>query len=205
MASVVTVPADAVNLAMIKLGRNERVGSLYEGSKWAKAALSIYGQTRDALLRAGDYGFAERNVNATLLKQALAGGYTPGNPWNGLNNPPPPWVFEYAYPADMLKLRAVKPIPVFVMNFDPQPNVFAVENDNFYTPAKKVILCNVPNAQLVYTAQVTDLTTWEADAIEEFADALARGMALAIANMETAKFVAAEEGQAAATAMSEEG
>ena len=60
MASIITNPADLVNLAMIKLGRNERVGSLYEGSKWAKAALSIYGQTRDALLRAGDYGFAER-------------------------------------------------------------------------------------------------------------------------------------------------
>lgn len=205
MASVVTNPADVVNLAMIKLGRNERVGSLYEGSKWAKAALSIYGQTRDALLCAGDYGFAERNVNATLLKQAPSGGYTPGNPWNGATYPAPPWVFEYTYPSDCLKVRSVKPIPVFVMNFDPQPNVFAIENDNFYMPAQKVILCNVPNAQLVYTAQVTDLTTWEADAVDEFADSLARGLALALANMETAKFVAAEQGQAASTAMTEEG
>lgn len=205
MASIIQNPADLVNLSMIKLGRNERIGSLYEGSKWAKAALSIYGQTRDALLRAGDYGFAERNVNATLLKQAPPGGYTPANPWNGANNPPPPWVFEYTYPADMLKLRAVKPIPVFVMNFDPQPNVFAIENDNFFMPSQKVILCNVPNAQLVYTAQVTDPAVWEVDFVDLFADTLARGMALAVANMETAKFVAAEEGQAAQTAMSEEG
>lgn len=205
MASIITSPADMVNLAMIKLGRNERVGSLYEGSKWAKAALSIYGQTRDALLRAGDYGFAERNVNASLLKAAPAGGYTPSQPWNGTNNPPPPWLYEYQYPADCLKVRSVKPIPIFVMNFDPQPNVFAVENDQYFTPAQKVILCNVPNAQLVYTGQVTDPATYEADFIEEFADTLARGMALAVANMDTAKFVAAEEGQAAATAMTEEG
>jgi hypothetical protein len=205
MGAIITNPADVVNLAMVKLGRNERVGSLYEGSKWAKAALSIYGQTRDALLRAADYGFSERNVNATPLKQAPAGGYTPQNPWNGANNPPPPWVYEYQYPSDALKIRSVKPIPIFVMNFDPQPKVFAIENDNSFTPAQKVILCNVPNAQLVYTAQVTDPTTWEVDFVDEFADALARGMALALANMETAKFVAAEEGQAVATAMAEEG
>jgi hypothetical protein len=205
MAAVITQPADVVNLAMIALGRNERVGSLYEGSKWAKAALSIYGQTRDALLRAGDYGFAERNINATLLKQAPPGGYTPANPWNGVTNPPPPWVFTYQYPSDALKIRSIKSIPIFVQNFDPQPNVFAVENDNFFTPAQKVVLCNVPNAQFVYTAQVTNPATWEVDFIDELAAALAQGMALALANMETAKFVAAEEGQAAAVAMSEEG
>ncbi len=205
MTAVISSPADMVNLALTRMGRSERVGSLYEGSKAAKAALNIYGQTRDSLLRAGNYGFAERNINGVLLKSAPAGGYTPGIPWNGVLYPPPPWRFEYQYPVDMLVLRAVKPIPIFVMNFDPQPNVFAIENDQNFTPPQKVILCNVQSAQLVYTAQVTDCATWEVDFIEEFAAALARRLAIGLANMDVAKFEAGDEGQAMAVDESKEG
>ena len=112
-------------------------------------ALRIYSETRDEMLRAFDWGFAERNINMTLLKSAPAGGYFPPNVWNPVTNPPPPWAFEYGYPSDCLKVRSVKPVPMFVQNFDPQPNVFAVENDNALNPAQKVILCNVPSAMLV--------------------------------------------------------
>jgi len=205
MTSIITSPADMINLALGRIGYGDRIGSIYEGSKAAKQAIDIYSQTRDELLREGDYGFAERNVSMTLLKQAPAGGYFPPNQWNGMNNPPPPWAFEYQYPSSCLKVRAVKPVPLFVQNFDPQPNVFAVENDNFFTPPQKVILCNIPNAMLVFTGQITDPTTWEADFISAFAAELGLRLAPVLANMDAAKFEAADAAQAEARADAEEG
>jgi hypothetical protein len=203
MAPLITNPAQVVNLSLARMGRPERIGNLYEGSKFAKAALAIYGQTRDSLLREGNYGFAERNINAVLLKSAPVGGYTPGVPWNGPLYPPPPWNYEYQYPSDCLQVRNIKPIPIFVQNYDPQPHTWTVENDQFFTPAQKVILTNVQSAQLVYTAQVTDPQTWESDFVETFAAALARR--LAGSNPDMAKMAAADEGQAMATAEGTEG
>lgn len=205
MTAIITTPADMINLALGRIGFGDRIGSIYEGSKAAKQALDLYSQTRDELFRTGDYGFTERNVTMTLIKSAPAGGYFPPNLWDGAVNPPPPWQFEYTYPDDCLKVRSVKPIPLFVQNFDPQPNVFAVVNDQYFTPSRKVILCNVPDAMLVYTAQVTDPTRWEVDFIEEFAATLGRKLAPVLANMDVAKFEAADESQAHQLASTEEG
>src|ERR1700678_247930 len=141
MAIITSVsnPADAVNVALTRIGyKGRRIGSLFDGSIAAKTALDLYGQTRDALQRQNDYGFCERNISLTLLKQAPAGGYFPPNAWNGAVNPAPPWSYEYAWPDNALKIRSVKPVPLFVQNYDPRPNVFAVENDNFFAPPQKV-------------------------------------------------------------------
>lgn len=204
--SSVTNPADAVNAALTRVGYKGRfVANLYDGSMAAKVALEIYGQTRDALQRDNDYGFCERNINLTLLKQAPAGGYIPPNSWNGATNPAPPWSYEYAYPTDALKIRSIKSVPMFVQNYDPRPNVFAVDNDNYFTPAQKVILCDVVNAMAVYTGRVTDPTTWEADFTEAFIDALGRRLAPTLANLDAAKFEAAIEGINTKTAAETEG
>lgn len=205
MAAVITSATDMVNLSLARIGKKEFIGTLFEGSEAARVALRIYGETRDEILRSFDWGFAERNINLTLLKSAPIGGYFPPNAWNPVVNPPPPWAFEYAYNSDVLKVRSVKPVPLYVQNFDPQPNVFAVENDNNYTPAQKVILCNVPNAMLVYTAQITDPTTWESDFIDSFAGKLGLRLAPALANMDAAKFEASDAAQSTATAEMERG
>lgn len=199
-------PADVLNLTLARIGyKGPRIASLYEGSIAAKVALDVYSETRDEMLRNGDWGFAERNVNLTLLKQAPAGGYFPTNQWNGTNNPPPPWRFEYTYPADCLKVRSVKAVPLFVMDFDPQPNLFAVENDVYFTPSQKVILCNVQNAQLVYTGQITDPQLWEADFVNAFSAELGLRLAPTLASMDAAKFAAADAAQSTAQASTTEG
>lgn len=205
MVAIITSPEDAINLALGRIGKSDSIGSIFEGSMAARQALNIYSQTRDEMLRAVDYGFAERNVNLTLLKQAPATGYFPPNAWNGTVNPPPPWVFEYTYPDDCLKVRSIKPVPLFVMNFDPQPNVFAVENDNYFVPSRKVILCNVPGAMMVYTGQITDPTRWESDFIDAMAGKLALRLAPVLANMDAAKFEASDAAQSTATAEMREG
>ncbi len=184
MSNVLQSPEDIVNAALTRLGLEVRVGSLYEGTREAAAALNIYGQTRDDLLRDGDWQFAERNAALTLLKSApqLSGGgygYIPPTVWTSAN-PPLPWLFEYDWPADCLKVRAVKPVVLFVPNFDPQPHSFSIANDNAYSPAKRVILSNVQSAVCVYAGQVTDPATMPTDFIEALIAALAKRLALGI-------------------------
>lgn len=192
MVASVTSPADVVNLALQRIGYKGRVGNLFEGSTAAKDALDVYAQTRDELLRKGDWGFAERNVSPLLLKSAPATGYTPPDVWTPAN-PPLPWRYEYAYPDDCLDVRAIKPPSVFVIDFDPQPVVFTIANDNQLNPPRKVILCNVADAILTYTGQVTNPATWEPDFIEAFAAALGRRLAPSLVSMEAAKLIMADE------------
>lgn len=178
-----------------------RIGSLYEGSASSKIALDIYGQTRDDLMRVGDFGWARGDVALGLLKSAPVGGYVPPAVWSN-TYPPLPWQFEYTYPDDCLKVRAIRATDIFIPNFDPQPVVFDTPNDNSYTPARKVIVCNVPNAILVYTRQVTNPTLWEASFTEQLVDALSTRLAPAV-NPQAIQADAAEEqvatGQAAVT------
>ncbi len=174
MPASVSSPADVINLSLTRIGFKDRVSSLYEGSAQAIQALDIYAQTRDAVLRNGNWGFAQRNVMLTLLKSAPAGGYFPSTPWDPATNPPLPWLFSYTYPSDCLKVRSVKSATGFLPNIDPSPNLYGLDNDNDYTPPRKVILCNLADALMVYTGQVTDPATWEADFVEEVAAALGR-------------------------------
>ncbi len=200
----VSSPENVINLALVRIGFKGRVNSIYEGSEASKLALDIYSQTRDELLRQSDWGFAERNVPLTLQKQAPAGGYIPPLYWTSIY-PALPWFFQYGYPQDCLKIRALKPTPLFIPNFDPQTNVFTVANDNSFTPAQKVILCNVPLAILTYTAQVTDMTTWEADFVETFVSSIARRLAPSLVGLDTAKLEASDEAAAKAQAEMEQG
>lgn len=186
-------PADVLNLGLRRMGYRLRVASLYDGSDAANQALDIYAQTRDELLRDGDWGFAERNIVPTLLKSAPAS-YVPGvQPWNPAQDPPLGALFEYAYPNDCLKVRALRPVPPQVLNFDPQPFVWRIANDpNLPTPAR-VILSNVAAGALTYTGQVTDPTAWEADFIEAVASALARRLSVVLMNLQVAQVEAADE------------
>ena len=195
-------PADLANLALVRMGYSKgRVASLYDGSQAAKAFLDIYAQTRDEMLRQFDWGFAERNIALTLLKSAPVGGYVPPTVWNPAVNPPVGYLFSYAYPGDCIKVRIVKPTPLFFPNMDPQPNTFSIANDNAYSPAQRVILCNVPNALMAYTAQVTDPTTWDTGFVESLAEALTRRAAPQLIGIEPSKMAA--QAEAADTAMAE--
>lgn len=200
-------PADVINLALARLGFKLRVGSLYDGSAAAKKALDVYAQTRDVLLRDADYAwpFAERNVVATLLKQSPVGGYIPPNQWNPVNNPPLSWLFEYSFPSDCLEVRAVKPQTFFIPNFDPQPNLFAIINDNGFTPPQRAIVCNVAGAILTYVGQVTDPNQWPPDFTEALAANLARRLAPFVGGPEALKVEAADEQMSDAMAEAKQG
>ena len=203
MSASITSAAQTVNVALERMGYAKKVGSLFDGSPAARAALTIFAQTRDELIRNGEWEFAERVVSGTKLKQAPAGGYVV-TPWSAATNPAPPWQFEYAYPDDCLKVRSIRDPSVSVPNFRPLYNRFSVENDNAYNPARKVILCDVPGAIITYAAQITDPTTWEPDFVSEFAAALARSMATLKGSM-NAQEEAVDEQMKTATAMDQRG
>jgi hypothetical protein len=191
MALTYSSPEDVLNDCLVRIGYKRRIGSIWEGSEAAKMALSIYSQTRDDTLMGFDWGFAEGNVAAELLKSAPPGGYG-GLPWSSAY-PPLPFLYEYAYPADCLKVRAMKPTPVFVPNFDPKPYVWSVDNDNSLTPPAKAISCNVPNAIIVYTRQVTNPQEWESDFCDALSAALARRLAKGLADIDSEKLESADE------------
>ena len=192
MVASVSSSADLANVGLTRIGYKLRVGSLYDGSLAAKNLLDIYAQTRDELLTDGNWEFAERNANGQLLKSAPPGGYVPPNGWTPAY-PAVPWLFSYAFPSDALKIRVVKPVPVFVPDFDPQPHAYSIDNDNAFVPPQRVILSNVANAVIVYTGQVTDPATWDVLFVEAFAAALGRRVAPMLVGLDVAKFAASDE------------
>lgn len=199
-----TSPEDFVNAALVRIGSKLRISNIYDGSVAANQSLAIYGQTRDELLRQNDWGFAERNVALTLLKQAPAGGYTPPTTWDPAIYPPLPWAYEYTYPDDCLKVRAVKDTPILIPVYDPRPNIFEVVNDNDFVPARKVLLCNVADAILVYSGRITNPSTWEADFSESLVAALGRRMP-SLASPEMIKIMFGDEAGTKAMAEGEQG
>jgi hypothetical protein len=182
MVASVQSPADIVNLGLSRSGNSERVGNLYDGSEFSKRALSLYSQTRDALLREADWGFPRRDIELTLLKVAPAGGYVPGfTAWNPAANPPRPYQFEYAYPSDCLMLRALRPPTIFQPNFTPTPQNWEIANDAVAvagqaTAPGRVILCYLGDAIATYCGQVTDMTQWDVGFVEAVANEIARAL-----------------------------
>lgn len=200
MANVFSSPEDVINDALVRAGWKKRIGSILEGSDAAKAALDIYGQTRDALLRKFEWGFAERNSALSLQKIAPVGGYNPPLVWSSAY-PPLPWIYQYGYPADCLEIRSLRTTDIFIPNFNPQAVNYRIANDNSVTPSNKIVLCNIANAICVYTAQVTDPLIWDASFTEALVADLAVKIAPVLANVQTAQ---AEAPQAAMDTQSAE-
>lgn len=192
MAASLRNPADVVNAALVPIGYKNMVGHLYDGSEAAQLALAIYGQARDDLLKASDWDFCLRSLAMTQLKSAPPGGYFPPVQWDPNTNPPVPWLYEYEYPSDCLKVRAVKPTPLFLPNFAPSPNEFSIANDVNYTPARRVILCNIQNSLLTYSARITDPSTWAVDFTESLIDMLGEKLSAGLATLDAAKMKATE-------------
>ena len=163
---------DILNAALRRAGYSMAIGSIYEGSRAARAALDFYGQTRDALLSEFDWSFARATVSlGDPIKTAPAGGYM-GTPWTNAY-PPPPWVFEYAYPDNCINIRALRPTPLFIPELLPRVNDFAQAYDDALQA--KVVLTNLANALAVITRQVTNPAEWQDN---DFIEALINRLAV---------------------------
>ena len=198
--SVLRTPEDVVNYAIHRIGRSERVDNLLNGTRLSQVALDSYGQTRDHLLYSGNWDFSQRTVQGTLLKESPT--HPPSyivTPWTPAY-PALPWNYEYLYPSGCLKVRTIKRQPVLIPDYDPRYNVFSVDNDIGYSPPRKVILTNVPNAIIVYCGSITDPSSWNDGFLEVLADELGKALAPVLMNIDAFKVSGAEEQQDTAIA-----
>lgn len=197
MAAVLTNPETVCNAALTRIGWSGGfIANIFDGSRQSNAALSVYGQTRDNLLRSFEWGFAEVNTPLTLLKTAPVFGYSPPSTTSSWTNSYPmlPWIYEYQYPADCVKLRSIRPMNPVLPVFDPAPQTFRIADDNSLTTSNtKVILTNLANAYAVYTGQITDPSLWDEGFTEAMVASLADRLGPMLRGADEKTVLAAEE------------
>lgn len=164
---------DLLNMALVRSGYPTRIGSIFEGSAAARAGLEFYSQTRDDLFGARDWRFLRQQVSlGAPLKTAPPGGYPPGRAWNPATDPEMPWVYEYAYPANCIEIRSLRPSSVLIPEFTPMFTRFTTADDT--SSHTKIVLTNLPNAIANITGRITDPNTWQdSNFSEALIDALA--------------------------------
>jgi hypothetical protein len=199
----VSSPEDVVNEALNAIGVKRRIADIYEGSPAARAALEVYGQTRDEILRGQDWPFARgAGIALTLLKgPPPAGGYNPIQPWSAIY-PAPPWLYEYAYPSDCLDLLAIQGAPASLPVLDPRPVAWRIDNDlapvvsgqSAAGPPQRVILTNEWGAMGVYRRRVTNPLLWEPLFTATLIEALGSKLALRLTGNIQARQATAKDG-----------
>ena len=159
---------DVVNLALREIGYARPISDLYEGSRASRAALDIYSQTRDEVLREHNWPFATRDAALVTNGQTAPAG----------------WLYEYTFPAGAIRLRNLKPTTVPSPNYDPAPVLWAEWNDSRLNPAARVVLSNTGSVTAVYVARITDPSTWEPGFAGALISRLARRLELVLSRNE---------------------
>lgn len=131
-----------VNQALDRIGYPEYIGNIYDGTKQARAALNVYAQARDALLRKREWPFAFKQL----------AGVTGGAP-------PAGWSYSWTFPADCIRIRSVQPTTgVAFPVLDPAPLLWELATIG----GTKFLLTQTTPIYINYIAQVTDPTMWDA-------------------------------------------
>jgi len=93
--------ASVVNQSLDMIGWPEPVGDVQDGSHAANVANRAYRLCRQQLLRAAHWDFCRKQAPMTLLADAT------GNTDGVGTVVPSPWLYEYSYPTDCMKMRFV--------------------------------------------------------------------------------------------------
>jgi hypothetical protein len=196
----VTSSVDITNRALQAIGTRSTIAAMTEGSNESNNAQLAYDATRQALIRAAPWNFASATAQLALLKSAPGTTETPLWPASGVWSnvyPQPGWSYQYAYPADCLRVRKVVPnysapqgmaTPLFpttatsALPYWDLPGMrFQVATDtdvsnNPYT----CILANIDQAIGCYLRDITIEDLWDASFTEAMVVALAGRLALAL-------------------------
>lgn len=207
MAGPPTDPSDVVNRALDYLGV-EAIGDMEEGTTQARAAIRHYSPSVRDLLRAAPWNFARKTYALDLMwsvdpNDAPYFGPVPENFYyqyaypqdavrirfieagpaqaNGISGAPGTGG-EITLSGDVIGSAGVLAVPPmtglqinpFAIRQHPAPYVVAYANE------LAVILCNVKNAQAIYTAAVFNPATWDALFMSALVALLAGRLALAV-------------------------
>jgi hypothetical protein len=126
------------NQALDIIGYPRHIGNIYEGTKAARVAIDIYGETRDEVLASEPWPFARSEIELTTT---------------GLSAPAP-WPFQWLYPSDAIKLWFVKPSP---LPADPVPIRWL---ESRIGATQRSILTTFSPAIIVYTQRVLNPAEW---------------------------------------------
>lgn len=154
-----------VNLALQRIGVSQQVANVdTENSRNALSAKIIFDQERDAVLAAFEWPFATRYVSPALV---AGSGTVP------LNND---WIFSYRYPVDALSIRRIVSV---LGRRDIAPAAFRIGSD----VAGRLIYTSIENAEIEYTARVTDPESFDPIFVSAFAWKLAASLAPALSRI----------------------
>jgi hypothetical protein len=176
-----------LNLANQALGaaraRTQLITSFSQGGPEASQINQNYASTRDMLLRMFDWGFAKSTVSLGTALKTYDPTATAG--WTNAQ-PPPPWLYEYTFPASAVKIRAVfgQNVPGIIVPVLPNTGQDIGPQLPYYTwevvndGGVKVIVTNAPGALAVVTLGGLDPTVWDASFTNAFVMLLAANIAL---------------------------
>jgi hypothetical protein len=115
------LPADVINQALDAAGVDIVIGDPEEGTREAQVCLRAYVECVRQLQRAAHWDFTRKQGQLQLLADAT--GQTP----DVGTTVPLPWVYEYSYPTDCLKLRFI-PWNNYAQNQTAPPGNNAIPN-----------------------------------------------------------------------------
>jgi hypothetical protein len=159
----VTSPVDICQEALNEIGSRSTLTALNDPTPQAQACQRAYDPMRKALLRAAPWGFSRKQLFLTQLKNAASDASMPF-----------PWMYEYGYPSDCLKMRYTLQVPngypfpttvapatgdslLFPVYPTSRRAKFLLSTDlDAYGKNQKVILSNLTQAIGVYSYDVQD-------------------------------------------------
>src|SRR4051812_47474771 len=100
---------DICNRALLSIGARAQVSSISpsDGSTAADACAVLFTPTFEALGRTANWNCLRKQATLSLLAAAAG---TPENPdGTVLGTPSQPWLYEYGYPSDCLRVRQLVP------------------------------------------------------------------------------------------------
>ncbi len=144
------------NMALANLGVTTFIAQINERSKEAGVCRLFFDSVRDTTLEAFDWAFARRRVRLALTNASVTN-----------------WAHAYAYPSDCISARRI------VIPCDRRPRAneripFEVSSDG----QKRLILCDLEDAELVYTVRVEDPNLFSASFVAAMSAALSARIAM---------------------------
>lgn len=159
-------PVTVVNIALAEIGTQSSIISFDDQGVEAQTARLMYTPKLEMLSRGAHWNCLRKQGDLTQLKALIIDGEVSDDP------PPRPWLYEYAYPQDCLKARYILPywdstfsgVPLTTSPatiptlWEGPPVEFVVATDTDSDGnVVRVILTNISQAILVYTARYLEL------------------------------------------------
>ena len=175
------------NRALLSFGARATIASFTETSTEAQAVSVFFQSTFEQLARTARWGCLRKEGSLSLIGAAAG---TPENPLGTtLPLPPLPWLYSYALPSDSLFVRGLIPSIPTTSGFTPItpasllsptnlpnggmiPFKLSYSTDSAGNPTQ-IILCNLSQAQAVYTVNQPNPVIWDSLFEQAFVSALA--------------------------------